>query len=217
MIIIHMIILLSVLCVVQQQNHPSVLTNNHQPSRQPSSPAFFLPSQCSSCRYVVGEYFILPDNWLMVQYTVFQSLTASEDVFSSDDESSVSRSVYGYMCVWLNVELVMAWDWLQHFWGSSSCKNTENRGRCPFLSPDKWQKTTSLPNPFPFPQNYTPRVKCALRSKMMPPEIMKKFVAGIARAVYVLSVTQLQVNMRALESRSFNATHSWSHQLDVRM
>ena len=46
--------------------------------------------------------------------------------------------------------------------------------------------TKSIPQPFPFPHNYTPSVECALMAKVVPPEAMKKFLATIARAVYAI-------------------------------
>lgn len=63
-------------------------------------------------------------------------------------------------------------------------KRQKIEGDAQFFQLTNDKNTTSLPNPFPFPQNYTPRVECALRSKVMPPEVMKKFLAAIARAVY---------------------------------
>lgn len=46
--------------------------------------------------------------------------------------------------------------------------------------------TTTIPNPFPFPKNYPPAVECALHAKIVPQEILNRFLAVTARAIYAI-------------------------------
>lgn len=69
---------------------------------------------------------------------------------------------------------------------SKPSKRQKMEGDAQFFRLKNDKNTTSIPTPFPFPQNYTPSVECALRAKVMPPEVMKKFLAGLARAVYAI-------------------------------
>lgn len=52
------------------------------------------------------------------------------------------------------------------------------------LTNDK--ESITLPTPFPFPQNFPPSVECAIRTKVMPPEAMRRFLAVMARALYAI-------------------------------
>ena len=40
-----------------------------------------------------------------------------------------------------------------------------------------------LPDPFPFPDNYSPE---ALNNKVMPPKTLEKFVTAVARAAFAI-------------------------------
>ena len=46
--------------------------------------------------------------------------------------------------------------------------------------------STKIPTPFPFPRNYPPVVESALNEKVVPPEVLSRFLHSIAQAIYAI-------------------------------
>ena len=72
------------------------------------------------------------------------------------------------------------------------------------LENDKFTKT--LPDPFPFPDNFTPEISLAIRNQMMPPRVLDKFITAVARAVFAL---KMYPTSKELERMSIQAIERW--------
>ena len=76
---------------------------------------------------------------------------------------------------------------------------------CPFiLENDKFTK--SLPDPFPFPDNFTPEISLAMRNQIMPPRVLDKYITAVAREVFAL---KMYPTSKELERVSIQAIERW--------
>ena len=66
--------------------------------------------------------------------------------------------------------------------------------------------TKSLPDPFPFPDNFTPEISLAIRNQMMPPRVLNKFITAVARAVFAF---KMYPTSNELERVSIQAIERW--------
>ena len=68
---------------------------------------------------------------------------------------------------------------------------------------DKYTKP--LPDPFPFPDNYSPEITVAL-NKLMPPDTLEKFITAVGRTVFAL---KCYPTSKELERVAIQATEKW--------
>ena len=66
--------------------------------------------------------------------------------------------------------------------------------------------TKPLPDPFPFPDNYSPEITVALNNKLMPPDTLEKFITAVGRAVFAL---KCYPTSKELERVAIQATEKW--------
>ena len=66
--------------------------------------------------------------------------------------------------------------------------------------------TKPLPDPFPFPDNYSPEVIVALNNKLMPPDTLEKFKTAVGRTVFAL---KCYPTSKELEKVAIQATEKW--------
>lgn len=72
------------------------------------------------------------------------------------------------------------------------------------LENDKLMKP--LPDPFPFPENYSPEITVALTNWLMPPKTLEKFVTAVARAAFAL---KCYPTSKELERVAIQAIEKW--------
>ena len=65
--------------------------------------------------------------------------------------------------------------------------------------------TKPLPDPFPFPDNYSPEITVAL-NKLMPPDTLEKFITAVGRAVFAL---KYYPTSKELERVAIQTTEKW--------
>ena len=83
-------------------------------------------------------------------------------------------------------------------------EKTEKQKQSFTLVNDKLSKP--LPDPFPFPDNYSPEITIALTKKVMPPKTLEKFITAVAIAAFAL---KCYPTSQELERLAIQAIEKW--------
>ena len=63
-------------------------------------------------------------------------------------------------------------------------KRMKLEGYAPVFIIEKDKNSKSVPDPFPFPEKYTPEVAMCISRQFMPPQVVEKVITCLARAVF---------------------------------